>query len=254
MKAIKSSFLDICFLDLAKAASATVGRVIHDNAMQGNGFMISDKLFLTNNHIINDLEKVKRSIVEFDYEMDLKLKTKKTTKFRFAPEDFLITNSKEDLDFTIIAVGNRISGNKRLSDFGFCPIKESKNTHILGQCINIIQHPRNYYKKIALRNNILIAQSDEVLHYYASTFAGSSGSPVFNDKFEPIGLHHSGRAHRIAFNQEGKIGPQEIKEGIRISAIVKQIKLEKNKLPEKQRLLIDTALNYPFSQPSLSRK
>ena len=250
MNTSKLSFLDIYFLDLARAAAETVGKVIRYKSMKGNGFMISHKLFLTNNHVIQGLEEARRSIVEFDYELDLKQGPKTTTKFKFASDEFFMSSTEEDLDFTIIAVGDRISGKKKLSDFGFCPIKEKENTHSLGEFINIIQYPRNYFKKIALRNNKLVAQTDEVLHYYASVISGSSGSPVFNDKFEPIGLHHYGKPSRIAYIQNGKPGPEEVKEGIRISAIAKRIKLEKNKLPKKQRVLIETALNYPFSHPS----
>ena len=95
-----------------------------------------------------------------------------------------------------------------------------------------------------------MAQTDEVLHYYASAISGSSGSPIFNDQFEPIGIHHSGKPSRIAYTQNGKPGPEEIMEGIRISAIVNRINLEKNKLPEKHRRLIDVALKYPFRHPS----
>jgi len=251
MKKIKLCFLDIYFLDLARAAAATVGKVIRYNSMQGNGFMISDKLFLTNNHIIQGVEEARRSIVEFDYELDLKQNPKTTTKFKLAADKFFMSSSEEDLDFTIIATGDRILGKKKLSDFGFCPIKETKNTHSLGEFINIVQYPRNYFKKIAIRNNRLVAQTDEVLHYYANVISGSSGSPVFNDKFEVIGLHHYGKPGRIAYTQNGKPGPENVKEGIRISAIVKRIKKEKKKLPKNQRDLIETALNYPFSCPSL---
>ena len=243
--------VDIVFLDLARAAASTVGRIIRYETMQGNGFMISDKLFLTNNHLIYGPEEAKRSIVEFDYELNIKEVVKPTTKFTFAPDEFLMTNPEEDLDFTIIALGDRISGKKRLSDIGFCPLKETKNAYSLGDFINIIQHPRNRCKKIGLRNNRLVAQSDEVLHYYTSVTSGSSGSPIFNDRFEPIGLHHYGRPTRISHTRDGKPGPVKSAEGIRVSAIVKRLKMEKNKLPKKQRALLDIALNYPFSQPSI---
>jgi endonuclease G len=251
MNAPNLSFLDIYFLDLARAASAAVGRVIRYDSMKGNGFMISDKLFLTNNHIIHDSEVARRSIVEFSYELNQKRCPKPTTKFTFAPDEFLMSSPEKDLDFTIVAVGDRVSGESKICDFGFCPLRGNEDAYSLGEFVNIIQHPGVEFKKIVLRNNRLVAQSDEVMHYYATVISGSSGSPIFNDRFEPIALHHYGSPSRIAFTQDGKPGPTKIAEGIRISAIVKRINSEKYKLNKKQRLLIDTALTCPFSHPSL---
>ena len=46
-------FVGISFLELARIAGNTVGRVTyHNNRTHGSGFMITDELFLTNNHVI----------------------------------------------------------------------------------------------------------------------------------------------------------------------------------------------------------
>jgi endonuclease G len=251
MKLPNSIFLDLNFLDLAKAAAATVGRIIRYDSIKGNGFMISDKLFLTNQHLIRNFEAAQNSLVEFNYELDLKSKPKSTTKFTFSPQVFFMSCEEDELDFTIIAIGKRVLGKNKLSDFGFCPLTKNKESLSLDSDINIIQHPKREFKKIVLRNNRLVAKSDEVLHYYAPMISGSSGSPIFNDRFEPIALHHYASPSRIAYTKEDKPGPKIIAEGIRISAIVKRINSEKHKLPKKQRILIDTALNYSFNHPSL---
>ena len=251
MKTSNQSFLDIFFLDLARAASATVGRVVRHNSMKGNGFMISNRLFLTNNHVIHDSEVAMKSVVEFNYEMGMKGSPLPTTKFAFSPEAFLMKSPEEDLDFTIVAVGSRVGGLSNLSDFGFCPLNGNENNYALGDFVNVIQHPGQEFKKIVLRNNRLVAQSEEILQYYAAMISGSSGAPVFNDRFEPIALHHYGRPSRVGLTKDGKPGPKRIAEGVRISAIVKRINSEKGKLDIEQRLLIETALSCPFSQPSL---
>ncbi len=243
--------LDTLFLDLAHAASATVGRIIRHDTMVGNGFMISDRLFLTNNHVIHDFEDAVKSIVEFNYELDYERCPKPTTKFALAPHEFLMGSPETDLDYTIIAIGQRLAGKNDLSDFGYCPIKENDGNYSLGEFVNIVQHPGPEFKKIVLRNSHLVAQSEDVVHYYATVISGSSGSPVFNDAFEPIALHHYGCPSRSAFTKEGKPGPKQIAEGIRISAILRKIKSDKNKLNEKQRVLVETALNSTFSSPSL---
>ena len=51
-------------------------------------------------------------------------------------------------------------------------------------------------EQVALRDNQVIDLLPEFLHYRADTEPGSSGSPVFNDQWELVGLHHSGVPRR----------------------------------------------------------
>ncbi len=60
------------------------------------------------------------------------------------------------------------------------------------QRVNIIQHPGGGPKKISLQNNFVAYADRSVIQYYTSTEPGSSGSPVFNDDFEVVAIHHSG--------------------------------------------------------------
>ena len=55
--------------------------------------------------------------------------------------------------------------------------------------LNIIQHPSGHPKRVALRNNLLTGADDETIRYFTDTVTGSSGSPVFNDEWQVIGLH-----------------------------------------------------------------
>jgi endonuclease G len=246
--------LDVCFLDLARAAASSVGRVLHNNSeFKGAGFMISNRLFLTNNHVIHNSARAMACLVEFNYELGVMGCPKAVTRFALAPNDFFVSSPQEDLDFTIVAIGNRVSGKGELSDFGFCPLRDTDDKHPLGEFVNIIHHPGESFKQIVLRAH-LAAHTDEVLHYYANTRSGSSGSPVFNDQFEPIGIHHYRKPTRIALTPDGRPGPRDANEGIRISAIVKRINSEKNGLSQEQRALIDAALGCSFRHPSLLRR
>ncbi len=58
--------------------------------------------------------------------------------------------------------------------------------------VNIIQHPMGRPKEISMQNNFVQYVGGNVVQYVTSTLPGSSGSPVFNDNWEVVALHHSG--------------------------------------------------------------
>jgi endonuclease G len=61
-----------------------------------------------------------------------------------------------------------------------------------GEYLTIIQHPSGGDKQIALRENQLLKIDTHTLWYRTDTSPGSSGSPVFNDVWQVVALHHSG--------------------------------------------------------------
>jgi hypothetical protein len=107
---------------------------------------------------------------------------------------------------------------------------------IVGEYVSIIQHPSGERKQVALRENQVIDVLDNFAHYRTDTSPGSSGSPVFNDQWEIVALHHSGIPKKDA---QGRIlatngavwnagmGQDKIQwianEGVRISKILRHI-------------------------------
>ncbi len=55
----------------------------------------------------------------------------------------------------------------------------------------IIQHPNGEPKQLVLRNNELVDTPNQFVAYVADTSPGSSGSPVYNDQWEVVALHHA---------------------------------------------------------------
>jgi len=251
----RAVYADVYFLDIARAAASSVGRVVHNVfGWRGTGFMISNRLFMTCNHVILDSQKATEFFVEFSFELDVMAVPKAVTSFSLAPHDFFMSSPKDNLDFTIVALGNRVFGEGKLSDFSYCHIKDDENGRPIDKIANVIGHPKGQFKQMVIRNNRIAARNDEVLQYYTAANVGSSGSPVFNDKWELIALHHWGCPTRTAYTFSGKPGPENTREGIRISAIVKRINSEKNRLSQKQRALIDAALDCSFRHPSLQKQ
>jgi len=245
-------FVGVSFLELARGAESTVGRaVFRDLRPQGSGFMISERLFLTNNHVISSAAEAQRFLVEFDYELDIDQRPRPVTRFALAPELFFVTDSEDDLDFTVVALGERVSGTGELRDFGYCPLLATDDKHVLGEFVNVVQHPEGDYKQIVLRENQLVARLSTVLHYMADTQPGSSGSPVFNDQWEVIALHHWGEPFRETQTPDGRLVQKDVNEGIRISAILNALKSEQRRVRGVQRELLAAALNPKFRHPSV---
>jgi V8-like Glu-specific endopeptidase len=82
----------------------------------------------------------------------------------------------------------------------------------------VIGHPGGSAQpQFSLQDNILLDYDHRVLHYRSPTEGGSSGSPVSDEKWRLIGLHHAGGTRVPALNSAG--GTYAANEGITIDAI-----------------------------------
>jgi endonuclease G len=236
-------FVGAAFLERGVSASRAVGRVaFRDGRAQGSGFLVSPRLFLTNNHVIASAGAAAPLCAEFDYELGPDDRPREATRFAFDPAAFFETDERDDLDFTLIAIGPRLSGPRRLAAFGWCPLSGAGDKHALGEVANVVQHPAGRYKEVVLRENRLVARLDTVLHYVADTEPGSSGSPVFNNEWRVIALHHWGGPWRQTTDAAGRRLPTEVNEGIRTSAIVKDLARRLPRLLGEKRALLQEAL------------
>jgi endonuclease G len=84
-----------------------------------------------------------------------------------------------------------------------------------GEHVIIIQHPNGGLKQIVLTANQVINLWEHRLYYTTDTMPGSSGSPVFNDLWQVIAIHHAGGDLRM--NDKGD--RRFINEGILVSAV-----------------------------------
>lgn len=98
-----------------------------------------------------------------------------------------------------------------------------KKRGLQGDLVNIIQHPRGRRKEIVLSNNRLKEMSPDYLEYTADIDFSSSGSPVFNQQWQLVGLHRSA-IRRSTTDAEGEELIIERQKGVRTCRIVESIR------------------------------
>jgi endonuclease G len=252
-----TDYVPIAYLVKALEAAASVIRLIDLRYSPiGTGVMVSRRLLLTNYHVIPSAFQASRQLAQFRYELDGDGTERSTIEFRLDPEALLISSPVDQLDFTLVALGNRVGGTAAESaDFGHASLSAASDKHATGDFVTLIQHPAGDYKQIALRENRIIGRGRNgvTLHYAADTLGGSSGSPVYNDQLQLIALHHSGGPRNEFILEDGRAVPADSNEGIRISAIVRYLQEVANTLAGAKRDLLVEALDSPGSAPAISR-
>jgi endonuclease G len=234
----RADFLGLQFIEMAAAVSRFVARVnLRDRPGRtvgfGTGFMVSPRLLMTNNHVLPSRESARFSEVEFDYQSDRFGRPLPVTVYGLDPDTFFATS--EDLDYSLVAVAPRSTAGRELQSYTWTRLVGAQGKALLGDSLNIIQHPRGEMKQIVLRSNELLDLLDDFAHYSTDTEPGSSGSPVFNDQWEVVALHHSGVPRMMDGKYVAKDGsvwepgmdPDLLdwvaNEGIRVSRLVEHI-------------------------------
>ena len=212
----------------------------------GSGFLVSPRLFITNNHVIRDVDGARVATLRFDFELDKNGRPVVGTTYLLAPDRFFFTSAEEELDFTIVALGELVNGAADVATLGYLPLSDASDKHALGIPLNIIQHPQGFTKMVTVRNNLLAERTEHTLLYETDTDVGSSGSPVFNDDWDVVALHHYGEPFRAVADRPGELAGAgartDLNEGIRISSIVERLRASLSGLDSASAPLLQEAL------------
>ena len=168
------------------------------------GFLVARGFIMTNNHVLETAEWAERSRAIFDFQ-----EGGDSIRVDLAPERFFLTD--EDLDFSIVACDET-----PIATIEPIPLFQNPALITRGEHVYIIQHPQGRPKEVVLRNNAVIRILDRVVRYRADTEGGSSGSPVFNEDWELVALHHAGWRDRRADGTATN-------EGVSIAAIIRHL-------------------------------
>lgn len=235
------------FTELIALTKRKVGRIVikEDGELigYGTGFMVAPSLMITNWHVFKTKELASNSEVYFFYEYNNLGRPLNPTVFRFDTTQFY--NNKE-LDYCLVGVEpTDVTGKVTLKSVGYLFL--DKTLGKIGEKgierLNIIHHPQGDYKQISIRENTFVDINETKIFYETDTAPGSSGSPVFNDQWQVVGLHHRSVPKMAADGvtyldsddnpipvADGKIDASKIvwlkNEGIRISVILKHIEAQ----------------------------
>ncbi len=238
----------------------------------GSGFLISNSLFMTNNHVIPNKAFCDDVNMQFMYQDNYNTEPAISSEFfetnensffhtnvgldytivrlKRKPWKFIIANSAfrlgedmvnprypakhEYLDTEQIEelkyIGDFITKKEPISAFdparflqifgytpgskyGFIPLRPTVS-YPIGLRLNVIQHPKGRKKEVVVQQNELKDVHTNVIHYFSDTDYGSSGSPVFNNTWDLMALHHARNSAESA------------NEGIRIDKIVADLRNE----------------------------
>lgn len=225
--------------EAARTAGRPVARIVTivDPRFQaegyGTGFLVTPTLLMTNHHVFPTRGDAVGQGANFGYER-AEGGTQAGLVFELDPERFYVAD--ERLDFAVVALKSKAVGGQSTEPLGVITLIEATPKILVGQQVNIIQHPEGGAKTYAITANRLLNILDEgFLQYETDTEEGSSGSPAFSGTWELVGLHHAsipeirdGRAVRIDGGPWDDSMPDDLvrwiaNEGTRVSAIVKSL-------------------------------
>jgi len=214
----------INYLHKALRAADAVVRVEVPGRGSGTGFLLAADLMVTNHHVIADADQAERAQITFFYELDIDGQKREEVTVGTPTDPLRYTD--EGLDVTVIS----LQDGPKLAHY--LPLRPSQLAQ--DQRVAIIQHPGGFLKKISMQNNLVAYTDGRTVQYYTSTQAGSSGSPVFDDDFAVVAIHH-GAIQNDAWDGAGHVrqsDPKQIdalqwrNQGTTASAFIRALKVE----------------------------
>ena len=224
----KDGFVTVKWYKTGMERCCAVARVeLEDGQGVGTGFLVNGKdlhasldedlLFLTNAHVISHASQVKGALSPEEAVIMFHARgSENHNPEEYRVKKILWTSPPDQLDATLIRLDKSVQGIIPYPIASGLPVVDDSN-----QRVYIIGHPSGGTLSFSMHDNILLDHESPFLHYRTPTEGGSSGSPVFNQQWKLIGLHHKGGTRLQKLN--GKPGSYAANEGIWIQAIIQEL-------------------------------
>jgi V8-like Glu-specific endopeptidase len=197
------TFVDVSFLAVGIERAKSVCRLATHFPGEGSGtaFRIGPRHLLTNHHVLfNHDKRVTAVEAWFDYQTDEKGKL--VAGFPQLSCDVSSIKGEKDEDWAVVETSEAIPDHYPILSLEDGPAPDVDDR------VYIIQHPYGLPKKVAFQHNLVRAVLDDRFQYWTDTDIGSSGSPVFDEQWRVVGLHHfsvkAPEADRISVRNQGR--------------------------------------------------
>ena len=124
-------------------------------------------------------------------------------------------STRTELDITLL-----VTDDPAAQELAGVPVASALPPVRDGTYVYVIGHPGGGGLQLSIRGNDLIDHDGTRLHYKAPTAKGSSGSPVFDQVWNLVGVHHKGSNELAALN--GQPGTYPGNEGNSIEAVARR--------------------------------
>lgn len=173
-------------------------------------------VLLTNAHIVSDDPNTNNGSLKINRAVATLEAAGKDLELRFS--EAIRTSSINELDITVLKFDDATAEKLKTVNIPETPIAQTLPQANGSRHVYIIGYPHGGSLNILTqKENILLASNDDRIHYHAPTEYGSSGSPVFNENWELIAIHHAGGPDTPRLDDPRLT--YDAAEGIRISAI-----------------------------------
>jgi hypothetical protein len=172
----------VAFLQRGLRAARAVC-LIDTGEWTGTGFLVSQSLVMTNEHVLPKASIARSARFLFNYQVSEDGVEQAGQEFKAVVGGSFHCSS--ELDYATAEVAG-MPGEV----YGRC--KLSNKIPGRGDRVNIIQHPAGMFKQVSIQNNKVQYSDSQIVQYLTSTLGGSSGAPVFDDEWNTVAVHHSG--------------------------------------------------------------
>lgn len=209
--ATRDARVDFAFVERAHGVARSIARLTvprlfggapDGQVVYGTGWIIAPGVLMTNHHVIDARDRRpkpaglgEQHAAESDFRAQAERATADFDYYREAdgaPIECrcarLLASSRE-LDYAVVELEQPAKVDDR-HPFRMVPARPSLKR---GARLNIVQHPKGGPLRFAIRNNFFVRTDERpaMMLYQTDTEPGASGSPVCNDDWQVVALHHA---------------------------------------------------------------
>ena len=236
------------FIERLEFAKSNIVRIDVNGIGEGTGFLVGPDLILTAHHVVKDFlgEDFNLEVLfDFHHSRDgdavrdqnkaLKLDKKLIAWSALADKDNEVSEAGGDntgtatyLDFALMKISS--SSSQLLTDRGYYALCKTAKVYNPEENLTVIGHPKSDTENEAgplkfsyfSSPGTAVTPSKQRLRYIVNTKPGNSGSPLFDARWNVVGLHHYSKEGQPIWDNENK-WPNGFNQGVPMKRVVDEI-------------------------------